>query len=449
MTNRTIDLAVFTQKWMIDHDWGLQQLLKYHEDLALADTHGLESLNYKEMRAAIEPKMFMGGDFYTGSIAQFEGNDAIAVLTLEGVMRVEDGLCTYGVDTLVSDLNAAFNHPGIKGIVLKINSGGGATTAGALLRSALTNAPKPVVGLSYLMASGALYGTLPLKHILATDPMALVGSIGVVYQISKKMAEWYKENVDDIYATKSFQKNEGWNAYLRGDRSIFERDADEMATIFGDAVSESRSLTPVQAKTALTGKLFTAAEALQLGLITGYGNLNDAFNLVIELADKQKEQNTSDMALNAKFVKLLNTFVPGLSLKEGASVEEAQAALEAVPETSSVEGLNASVQQLTTDLATANDTISQLATTIEGLSTSLTELQNTVAGMQTQMESFATSEQLSEVQAGLANAEQAATKTIAKVTATPKATNNGNPVSNVEKFQQQLEAADIEGDSKY
>lgn len=448
MTNRAIDLAVFTQKWMVDYDWGLQQLHKYHEDLNVAESLGLSALRYDELRASLEPKIFVDDKLYTGNLVQFDGNNAIAVLTLDGVMRIEDGLCSYGVDTLVSDLNSAYNHPGIKGIVLKINSGGGAVTAAALLRSALTNAPKPVVGLSYLMASGALYSTLPLENILATDPMSLVGSIGVVYQINKKMAQWYKENIDDIYATKSSQKGEGWNAYLRGDRTIFERDADEMATLFGNAVTESRKLDNSQAAKALTGKTFTADEALKLNLISGYGNLNDAFNLVIQMADKQKEQNTFDMALNANFIKLLGRFVPGLSVKEGASVEEVEQALAAV-EGPSVAEMQTSIAQMSTDLAAATESITKMASTIDGLSTSFEALQNSVTALQTSVDAKASLEDLQAVQSDLANAEKAATTVIAKATTTPKAVNNGNPIGSLEKFQQQLEAAEVEGDSKY
>lgn len=451
-TNRAIDSAVFTEKWMIDSDWGLQQLLKYHEDLAIADSHGISSLNYKELKAAIEPKIFFGGgkssDFYTGAIQDFNGSDAIAVLTLEGVMRVEDGLCSYGVDTLVNDLNKAFNHPGIKGIVLKINSGGGATTAGALLRSGLTNPPKPVVGLSYLMASGALYGTLPIKHILATDPMSLVGSIGVVYQINKKVAEWYKENVDDIYATKSFEKNEGWNAYLRGDRSIFERDADSMATIFGNAVTENRVLSGEQAKKALTGKLFTAAEALTLNLISGYGNLNDAITLVNSLADQQEQNTSSNMKLNSKFVSLLNTFIPGLALSEGATAEDAETALSnaTVP---NVSELQATINDLQASMDTVNATLTQQQNTITELTARMTTAENNFVTVNQTLAGVATSAQLEELRANVAEVENAAAANLGKTTKQTKAINNGNPLQSVEQFTQKLESAAVEGESKY
>jgi ClpP class serine protease len=450
-TNRSIDLQIFTQKWMIDHNWGLSQLLKYHEDIAFAAEHGLAALKYSEARELAAPKVFVGDMLQTGSMVDFKGTGGIALLTLEGVMRVEDGLCSYGVDTLVNDLNAAYNHPGISGVVLKVNSGGGSTIAAGLLRSALTNPPKPVVGLIYMAASGALYGTLPLKNLIAVDPLSLVGSIGVVYQINKKLAAWYTENVDDIYATKSTKKNEGWNAYLKGDRSIFERDADHMADIFGAAVNESRNLTEAQSRVALTGELFTAQEAKKLNLISGFGNLNDAINLVSKLADQQQQEqhNIDDMALNAKFIAQLARFIPGLSLKEGASMEEAEQALAAVPDGASVTELQSTVAQLSNDLVAANETIGAQATAIEGLTTSLSQLEQTVAGMATTMEGFATTAQLEEVQAGLATAEEAAVKVISKGTATPKANTNGNPIGSIDKFQAQLEVADVEGDSKY
>lgn len=452
-TNPFVDKSIMTSKWLIDLDWGLNQFSKYFSDLELAEKHGLASLRYTELRELNQPKVY-SGDTVTNGISSFKGSDGIAVLTLDGVMQVEDGWCSYGIDSLTRELQAVYDNPGLIGAVLKINSGGGSAIAAGLLRSALKEAPKPVVGLAYLMASGALYGTLPLKHVIATDPMSMIGSIGVVYSVNKELAAWYLENIDDIYATRSTEKNDAWNAYLKNDRSIFEKDADEMAAIFGDAVVDSRLLNKDQSEKALKGKTFNGQQALELNLITGFGNMSDALNLVRRQATDLKEQEQNqhlDMKITAQFAAGWNRIFPGSSVKEGDEMASLETAMAALPDSASVATMQTQITTMQTQINNLETTLSGFQSVIDAATTAATTATNAATTATTAISALPTSDEIAALTTRVEEAEAAVVNHVGVETRTDKGGKTTKPAaSSVEKFEDTLsDVAEVSNEVKY
>ena len=105
--------------------------------------------------------------------------ERVAIVELEGLI--------VDVDDQVRELRAYRDNPGIRAVVIRINSPGGAVAPtqelyGAIRR--LREAGKPVVAsLGAVAASGGYYVAVAADQIYA-NPGTLTGSIGVVMQMA-------------------------------------------------------------------------------------------------------------------------------------------------------------------------------------------------------------------------------------------------------------------------
>lgn len=251
--NRNIE-AFITESFLIDIDYGLTALHQYWSDLALIQGGvSFADLGYAEKRARQKPQF----------------SDDIALLTLEGVMRMEDGISHRGIKSLAQDIEFANKDPRYKGIMLEINSGGGEALSGEYLKNALAESYKPVVAYGHTVGSAAYLAALGTNEIIMSGKMARAGSIGAMITINKKLLDEYKANYMSVYASQSTEKNSEFRSMLEGNSDLIQKSVDGAAQIFIDAVMEARNIKDSK---ATKGGMFYADEALRIGLIDGIGS---------------------------------------------------------------------------------------------------------------------------------------------------------------------------------
>lgn len=212
---------------------------------------------------------------YNASTAQ---SGSILRLRMSGVMTADDQLCSDGIQTLSDTLYAAYNNDNIDGILLEVNSGGGESTAGYILKNALADKNKPVVVHAMTLGSAALLGTLPASEIIAAGESAKIGSIGSYLSVNNKFLSWYKDNYTDIYATQSTDKNADFRSLIEGNSAPIQKMIDKSAKMFQDNVAKSRTLKGNEEKisSTLAGGMFDAVDARSRGLVDGIGSYNYA-----------------------------------------------------------------------------------------------------------------------------------------------------------------------------
>ena len=287
---RNIDALICSATWEIDPVYGQAELNRYLSDLdAVASGVPFSELGYSHRRESQRPQILplsaparYNG---TGSHSQ-QSTRQIMVLTLEGIMRSRDGFSSNGVNTLVGHLQAAEIAENIGGVILKVNSGGGESLAGTMLQSAIRDMTKPVLILADFMASAAVRGTLDAPYVWATSRAAEIGSIGTMVSINREVAKYYRDNVEEIYAQQSTDKNREWREYLAGNRAPLTESITEHNEVF---ISEAREKRGIKDE-ALTGKMFHADKAQSLGLIDRVGTFKQAVEFlsgVILDADNQ------------------------------------------------------------------------------------------------------------------------------------------------------------------
>ena len=187
------------------------------------------------------------------------------------------------VARVAQTLQQAREDEDVKALVLRINSPGGTVGASDVIyheiRAFAVKKRVPVVAQFLdLGTSGAYYVALSADEIVA-QPTSVTGSIGVILFGLNLEGLLDKVGVKDQTLKAGANKDMGSPLRpLRPDeRAILQGVLDSMHTRFIDLVRERRpNLTPDNVKQATDGRIFTADQALQLGLVDRLGYLDDA-----------------------------------------------------------------------------------------------------------------------------------------------------------------------------
>lgn len=275
--------------WMIDPDWGMQQLrqfvalnttlntrgdlLDYFKD-SKKDSLRLSLIDPKSQNIVTLSEVNQAGDYAT--------TNAIAHIRLSGAMFLEDGLCHYGMNTFAQNLRMLGSLKGIKGVVLSVNSGGGEALAGQKLHSAVMEFGKPLVAHVEMAGSAAYMGILGADRIIGEGTMSSAGSIGALASINKESVKFLAENYEDIYSDLSPGKNKSFRDYMDGDISGIKEMLNRSAADFQAKVRQSRPIG-YKEKETLEGGMFYGLDAKKRGLIDQIGGFSFAVSQLNKL----------------------------------------------------------------------------------------------------------------------------------------------------------------------
>lgn len=295
--NRDIEFFLTTSTNLeMDFGFGLSELNRYLQDISMLQAGvKFKDLGISERKNSCLPKLIIPNESTYQLVDRWDIqslNDtpfgSIALLNLRGVMRSESGLSSPGVDRLAQDLRNAYNNPNVKGVVLETLSGGGESMAGNILKSALQERNKPVVGFVHLGASAAYRALTGTDEIIASSAQAEFGSIGTMITLDKKTLEEYRERFVDIYGTDVPNKNGDLRAAIEGDFSKLQTRIDSLTKEFHKEIMNDRPLRGDQSfvKETLSGAVFNATESKRRGLVDAIGNLQFAIRRVNALKSK-------------------------------------------------------------------------------------------------------------------------------------------------------------------
>jgi protease-4 len=205
--------------------------------------------------------------------------DGVGVLVIEGA--IDDPRQP------LSELKRFAEAPWIKAVVLRIDSPGGAVAPTQEIFEAIRKlkANKPVIAsMGGTAASGGYYIASACDKIVA-NPGTLTGSIGVIMQLA---------NVEDLMkkiGIKGYNVKSGSNKDIGSPfhdlsaegRAILQGLVDNVHSQFISAVARGRDMDEAIVRKLSDGRVYSGAQAKDLGLVDQLGTLEDA----IELAAKQ------------------------------------------------------------------------------------------------------------------------------------------------------------------
>jgi len=219
-----------------------------------------------------------------------EGDNKILLIDISGVISEQKRNTTIGLRegiSIVSEVKEALkkaeSDDAIRGLILRINSPGGTVTASDIIHHELMLFKKKTGAritacLMDVGASGGYYVATAADEIIA-HPTTITGSIGVVA---------LKFNVEGLLSRigieeetiKSGEKKDIWSPFRPStpeERKIIQAIIDNLHERFISVVTDGRkSLVRKDVEKLADGRIYTADQALEAGLIDRVGYLNDA-----------------------------------------------------------------------------------------------------------------------------------------------------------------------------
>lgn len=174
----------------------------------------------------------------------------------------------------------------VKGVVVRINSPGGAVAPSQEVYQAVRNFKKPLVSsMGSVAASGGYYIAVGTPKIFA-NAGTLTGSIGVIMQFAnlKKLYEWAKVERYSIKTGKFKDSGADYREMGAEEKQYMQTMVDDVLSQFKQAVATGRKLPMDQVTRVADGRIFSGQQAKGLGLVDALGTLDDAIDDVAKAA---------------------------------------------------------------------------------------------------------------------------------------------------------------------
>jgi len=194
----------------------------------------------------------------------------------------------------VAALNALRDDAQVKGVVLRINSPGGSATASENIRVALANlaAKKPIVfSMSDVAASGG-YLVACVDAPIYADANTITGSIGVFgmqlsFDTLMRRVGVNMETVAIDDAARQMQISKPWT-----DEELqkLQVHIDAIYDLFLNRVSKARGIPVEKLKSMAGGRVWTGAQAKELGLVDKIGGLTAGIDYIRAKAKLDKAE---------------------------------------------------------------------------------------------------------------------------------------------------------------
>ncbi|HEX9747154.1 MAG TPA: signal peptide peptidase SppA [Methylomirabilota bacterium] len=227
-----------------------------------------------------------------------KGSSKILLLDLSGVLSEDVPSFSIGTPAprvpllarVREELRKAEEDERVKALIVRINSPGGTITASDILYHELLSfkARKKVPVIAAIMdvgASGGYYAALAADTIVV-NPTTITGSIGVVMITVNAQGLLEKIGVAPLAIKSGPMKDAGspFRSLTETERAVFQSIIDDMHGRFVELIARSRKMPEDRVRGFADGRVYTADQALKLGLVDRVGYLEDVVTLAKERA---------------------------------------------------------------------------------------------------------------------------------------------------------------------
>ncbi len=223
------------------------------------------------------------------------GRDKVLLLDISGLIveTRQRSLLGLGVVTtpgrVKEELDKAAKDKRVKALVLKINSPGGTVSASDIIHHELLAFKKetgmPVVACLMGVATSGGYYLAQVGDTIVAHPSGITGSIGVL-----AMKLNIKGLMDKVGVEGEMVKSGHWKDFWSPFRAATPEEKQMMQEVidsyyrgFVEVVAQGRKMNTQEVRRVADGRIFTAIQAKDLGLVDSLGYLDDA----IKIAQKQ------------------------------------------------------------------------------------------------------------------------------------------------------------------
>ncbi len=260
----------------------------------------VDRLAYEDELLGAEHKPFAAGARFLPVPVRPPQPGRVAVVSLEGAIVTGKsrkppvplpvfGEAMAGSETLVRALRAAGKDPNTEAVVFHVDSGGGSALASDLIwrEVKLLAARLPVVAVMGEVAGSGGYYVLTHATKVVAAPTTITGSIGVLSAkfVMEGFNERYGFNPETLKRGRFADLNSSARGYDDEERALVERYMGEIYERFVARVADGRGLDPERVNEIGRGRIWSGADALELGLVDELGDVASAVALAKRLAN--------------------------------------------------------------------------------------------------------------------------------------------------------------------
>ena len=221
-------------------------------------------------------------------------------------------------DDILEKIELAKNNKNIKGVLLNVNSPGGAVAPSVEIYYAIKELKKvkPVVAYaSGIMASGSYYASVGANVIVA-NPGSMIGSIGVIMQSLDASELLSKVGVKTQTVKVGTYKEAGTptRQWTKEEREELESVIKSTYDMFVDHVATARKLKHEDHKKYADAHIFTATQAKHVGLVDEIAPLSRAKFLVENLSKVNKPVWAKEDKIDKFMQKLIEGTISNISM---------------------------------------------------------------------------------------------------------------------------------------
>jgi protease-4 len=224
------------------------------------------------------------------SSGDFSATDKIAVIYANGdIIGGEGSDESIGSERISREIRKARQDSSIKGIVLRINSGGGSALASDVMwrEVELSKKVKPVIAsFGDVAASGGYYMGVAADSIFV-QPNTITGSIGVfgiIPNFQNLLNNKLGITFDNVKTGKYADIMSTYRPLTPAERTLIQSDINHVYDTFLTRVASGRNKTKAGVDSIAGGRVWVGTDAVKNGLADRLGNFQDAINAAAKKA---------------------------------------------------------------------------------------------------------------------------------------------------------------------
>ena len=244
---------------------------------------------------------------YMGDVVDKNPAGPIGIVTVAGmIVDGKAGPGRAGGDTVAEEIEEGIRNKGVKALVVRIDSPGGSVLASERIRQALLEAKSRkipvVVSMGNVAASGGYWVSTPADFVYA-EPSTITGSIGVFGVLPSFQGALQKLGVgaDGVKTTPLSGEPDLFKGPSAEASQLIQTGVESMYSRFLGIVAAARHKTPQEIDRIAQGRVWDGGTARQLGLVDGFGGMQDAIEKAAQLANLGDERGVRYLEPPRKF----------------------------------------------------------------------------------------------------------------------------------------------------
>ncbi len=223
--------------------------------------------------------------FFIGDKTRFRAGETVGVVNITGLISDSREIVDW--------INELEKKDSITAVIVRINSPGGVVGPSQEIYMALKKLAQTrtvVASMGSVATSGGYYVASP-AHKIVSNPGTLTANIGVRASLTNMQELLQKIGIEDqaLYTGKYKDAGTVTRPMTEDERAYLQGLIDDMHEQFVQDVALGRNMDLEKVKSLADGRAMTGRQALDAGLVDVLGGMNEAIELISELAGLKKE----------------------------------------------------------------------------------------------------------------------------------------------------------------